>query len=86
MHSNGISSLFKIGFLALAAMVLVAGCKTVGPDFETPEAPVVEDWTDDNPVISRDTIELSEWWTVFNDPVLNELVEQGVLGRGFEFQ
>ena len=27
--------------LALAALFLIAGCKTVGPDFEKPEAPRV---------------------------------------------
>jgi len=62
--------------MMLSLCLFQFGCASVGPDYETPETPVVEDWTDDNPVISRDTIELSEWWTVFNDPVLNELVEQ----------
>ena len=62
--------------MILSVCLFQFGCTSVGPDFETPEAPEVEDWTSDNPVISRDSIELSEWWTVFNDPVLNQLMEQ----------
>jgi NodT family efflux transporter outer membrane factor (OMF) lipoprotein len=56
--------------------LLSAGCASIGPDFEKPEAVVVEDWTSDNPVISRDSVDLREWWTVFDDPVLNDLVEE----------
>ena len=36
----------------------------------------MEDWTDDNPVITRDSIDLRNWWTVFNDPILNGLIEE----------
>jgi NodT family efflux transporter outer membrane factor (OMF) lipoprotein len=70
------SALCRHLLMLLSLCLFQFGCASVGPDYETPETPVVEDWIDDNPVISRDTIELSEWWTVFNDPVLNELVEQ----------
>ena len=56
--------------------LLSVGCTTIGPDFEKPEAAVMEDWTDDNPVITRDSIDLREWWTVFNDPILNQLIEE----------
>ena len=62
--------------MILSVCLFQFGCASLGPDFETPEAPVLENWTSDNPVISRDRIELSEWWTVFNDPVLNQLMEQ----------
>ena len=55
--------------------LLAVGC-SIGPDFEKPEAPIIEDWTNDNPVISRDSIELRDWWTVFQDPVLDQLVEE----------
>jgi NodT family efflux transporter outer membrane factor (OMF) lipoprotein len=62
--------------LALAGIcVLQFGCAAVGPEFEKPEVPVVENWTSDNPVITRDTMDLREWWTVFNDPVLNRLIK-----------
>ena len=60
----------------LGICLLTVGCAAIGPDFEKPQAPVVEDWTSDNPVISRDSMDLREWWTVFNDPVLNQLIEE----------
>ena len=60
----------------LLAAMLQAGCTMVGPDFEKPQTPQVEDWTNDNPVITRDSVELSEWWKVFEDPVLDGLIEQ----------
>jgi len=61
--------------IVLGISLLQFGCASIGPDFEKPETPVVEDWTSDNPVISRDSMDLREWWTVFNDPVLNQLIE-----------
>jgi NodT family efflux transporter outer membrane factor (OMF) lipoprotein len=59
----------------LGICLLTVGCAAIGPDFEKPQAPVVEDWTSDNPVISRDSLDLSKWWTVFDDPILNQLIE-----------
>ena len=48
----------------------------VGPDFETPEAKVAEQWTDDEDQgITRQPIHDAEWWQVFNDPVLDTLVQ-----------
>ena len=61
--------------IVLGICLFQFGCASVGPDFEKPETPVVEDWTSDNPVISRDSMDLREWWMVFNDPVLNQLIE-----------
>jgi len=55
---------------------LLGGCALVGPDFHKPEAPKLKDWTSADPVISRDRIDVRNWWTVFNDPVLNDLIEQ----------
>jgi hypothetical protein len=60
----------------LAVCLFQFGCTQLGPDFVKPELPQIKDWSDDNPAISRDAVELNRWWTVFNDPVLNELVEK----------
>ncbi|MHB8971667.1 MAG: efflux transporter outer membrane subunit [Pirellulaceae bacterium] len=48
----------------------------VGPDYGRPAAPVAECWIDaaDQRVGSVAT-DASQWWTAFNDPVLNELVQ-----------
>ncbi len=76
MHSNGIGNLFKTGFLALAAMLLVAGCKTVGPDFEKPEVPVAETWLDaNNENVDSSSTSYQDWWDVFEDPALSNLID-----------
>lgn len=63
-------------FLALFLLFSVTGCTTVGPDFKTPEAPVAEEWTDVDPsLLSNQPADHPEWWMVFNDPVLNQLIQ-----------
>ena len=60
-----------------ALLVLVSGCSTLGPDYETPEAPMSEEWIDiDAPRINNQVTDYAQWWTVFNDSVLNSLIEQ----------
>ncbi|MEM9396987.1 MAG: efflux transporter outer membrane subunit [Pseudomonadota bacterium] len=72
-------------FALIAATVLLSACTAVGPDYVTPKAPVAEDWQSitDKPdaLVSSKSDEGSDsqWWTAFNDPVLNELVK---LARG----
>ena len=60
----------------LAAMLWLNGCTMVGPDFVKPEAPVQTEWLESrNPDITTEPADYRDWWTVFNDPVLNSLVE-----------
>lgn len=65
MHRAGIA----LGVLMLSA------CTVVGPEFERPEAPVLPDWSVglDNG-LDAETPDLSRWWEVFADPVLDALV------------
>ena len=69
----------------LAILIGVSGCTTVGeyihngfkvgPNYGRPSAPVSEGWIDADDVrLRKDSPDLSQWWTVFNDPVLNSLV------------
>jgi NodT family efflux transporter outer membrane factor (OMF) lipoprotein len=71
------------GLLLLAAPL--CGCTTlseyihngfkVGPNYARPPAPVAQKWIDvPDPRVRTETDDLSRWWTVFNDPVLNDLV------------
>jgi outer membrane protein TolC len=62
------------------AVILVAlsstGCTMVGPDYVRPPAPTATDWIETNePAVKREPTNVSTWWTVFQDPVLNTLVE-----------
>ena len=72
------STTLSPGFIAgcLLLMFLIGGCTTLGPDFQTPEAEVSQEWlqSDDSAIKSEPT-DYAQWWTVFNDPVLNTLIE-----------
>jgi NodT family efflux transporter outer membrane factor (OMF) lipoprotein len=66
--------------LSIAILVAVplwlSGCMMVGPDYVRPPAPAAEAWIDPgDPAIKREPADVSAWWTIFNDPVLNNLVE-----------
>ncbi len=69
----------------LGTSVLCCGCTTltdyihngfkVGPEYHQPPAPVAKEWIDANDVrVRQDSDDLKQWWTVFNDPVLNKLI------------
>ena len=53
------------------------GCIMVGPDYQKPEAPAPAEWIGpDNSRVKRQPADQTEWWKIFNDPVLNGLVEK----------
>jgi NodT family efflux transporter outer membrane factor (OMF) lipoprotein len=66
-------------------LVLLSGCThlreyfdngfKVGPNYLRPPAPVAKNWIDAaDPRVRQETDDLSQWWTVFNDPVLSALI------------
>jgi NodT family efflux transporter outer membrane factor (OMF) lipoprotein len=75
---TGLASLFT-------AVVLTCGCTSwqeyiqngfkVGPNYRKPPAPVAKDWIDaDDQRVRTASDDLSKWWTVFNDTVLDSLI------------
>ena len=62
---------------AILAMVLgAAGC-SVGPNYKTPDVPVPAAWNEaQQKGVNARSADLVHWWTAFNDPVLNSLVER----------
>jgi len=74
-------NLFRTLFLvSIAATVLllfgVTGCVTVGPSYVEPEVPEAETWNEEGEQIAEDREDdLERWWLVFDDPVLNELID-----------
>ena len=68
----------------MLATALLSGCSLpqwarngfqVGPEYRKPVAAVADDWIDSNdPRVLDQPPEYPDWWTVFQDPVLNELV------------
>ncbi len=63
--------------LILIISLYITGC-AVGPDFKKPDAPIAEHWLNQsNPKLNIDQqADYSDWWEVFNDPVLTTLVEK----------
>lgn len=61
--------------LAMAAMIVASGC-AVGPKYERPSAPIpsaykeAHDWVQAAPA---DALDRGTWWTLFDDPTLDEL-------------
>jgi NodT family efflux transporter outer membrane factor (OMF) lipoprotein len=65
--------------------VLTGGCTSwreyiqngfeVGPNYRKPPAPVAKDWIDaDDQRVRTESDDLSKWWSVFKDPVLDSLI------------
>ena len=58
-------------------VLMMSGCTMVGPDFVKPEAPLLDDWMETQaPGLSAGQTDYSKWWRVFDDPVLDNLVEK----------
>ena len=73
-----------VGALGLLAL-LACGCTTleqyvhngfkVGPNYGRPPAAVAPDWIDAaDRRVRNESDDLSQWWRVFNDPILDALV------------
>jgi NodT family efflux transporter outer membrane factor (OMF) lipoprotein len=73
-----------------AILLLAPGCTTslrqwvhngfkVGPNYCPPGAPAADQWVDEgNPAVDSSHAEDWAWWTVFNDPTLDELIDVAV--------
>ena len=60
----------------LVILLLLAGCSAVGPDYVPPEAPEVAQELFAGEGAETDS--LARWWEDFHDPVLTELIDQGL--------
>jgi len=62
----------------LVLFLFFSAC-TVGPNYERPELAIPSAWKEaQQKGIDTQSAELSRWWTAFNDPLLNSLVERAV--------
>ncbi|KMY68341.1 hypothetical protein AAU61_01205 [Desulfocarbo indianensis] len=65
----------------------LAGCVTVGPDYQEPPVPQANVWDvtsangkkGDGVSITKEN--LAAWWKVFNDPMLTELIKEALEGN-----
>ena len=62
--------------LVIGLALLLSGC-AVGPDYVKPEAPQPQKWLEEeDPLIKSESADFGQWWTVFNDPDLNTLIDK----------
>ncbi len=63
--------------LALCPLLLTAGCFKLGPDYQRPATATAQRWLDDTRAAQTRQRPVQEhWWEVFNDPPLNQLIQQ----------
>jgi NodT family efflux transporter outer membrane factor (OMF) lipoprotein len=67
----------EVAVLSILALLL-GGCVTVGPDYIKPKAQEPKEWIEKGDLrIKSEPADLSRWWKVFDDPVLDSLIEKG---------
>jgi NodT family efflux transporter outer membrane factor (OMF) lipoprotein len=65
--------------VALALLLATASACSVGPDYKKPDAPVATQFKELagwKPATPQDEIDRGSWWSVYKDPVLNDLMTQ----------
>ncbi len=70
--------------ITLATLAVAAAGCAVGPNYRPPFADVPARWSDGPQESAPDAPTLSAWWTIFNDPELDSLIDRAVhanLGR-----
>lgn len=74
MKRHGIPGVVWTPFIG--AIMLVAACAPVGPDYVRPDTKVNDQWAeyvkDEFQFVAQDS---SEWWRILGDPVLDQLLE-----------
>ncbi|MEP4484382.1 MAG: TolC family protein [Halioglobus sp.] len=58
------------------SLATLSACTTLGPDYEPPQTvELPSSWSEAD--VADQSKATADWWTLFNDPVLNKLVELG---------
>lgn len=60
---------------ALFFALLLSGCPAVGPDYEPPQMPVPQQWSE---TVAATGVQPDKWWKTFNDPVLDRLISDAI--------
>jgi NodT family efflux transporter outer membrane factor (OMF) lipoprotein len=73
------SLLMRPGHLILLGLLGLSGCVRLGPDFQSPAEAWTKHW--DSPALAHAsqralTPDLRQWWSIFNDPVLDRLIAE----------
>jgi len=72
--TNKLTKPALFGMIALA--IVFSGCAMVGPDYVKPTAQEPKQWLEStDPKIESKEGDFKDWWIVFSDPVLNDLIQ-----------
>jgi len=68
-----------LALMFLLCIIMVAAC-AVGPDFKSPDMPVPAEWAGPPPLpaVTPAEKDLANWWTVFDDKMMQSLIQQAV--------
>ncbi len=64
---------------AVISIVLLAGCM-VGPRYEQPVTEFAPEFNE-NVGAEGPAIDLRDWWTQFNDPILNQMIDEAIVSN-----
>lgn len=69
---------FTISLFSLLVAFLISGCSALGPDYVEPDAALQPNWLDsEEPILTSEPTLDQRWWeTVFQDAVLDILIEK----------
>src|SRR5690606_17576505 len=79
--TEGTTMGWHLGFGRLPTVLLIlsafaTGCIKVGPDYAQPPVDTAANWLDaQDPRLKTNAMEQRNWWKVFNDPVLDRLID-----------
>lgn len=78
--NSSLMKLVNIKLICLAvAAVLLAGCKSVGPDYERPQLPLPAQYGEAENQTQAQV--LSTWWMLYQDQILNDLISKALLNN-----
>ena len=72
----------RVGRTLTLGVILLAGCTAVGPNYEPPELAVPGEWQEPlGQDLEAGGAPLQSWWSVFEDPTLDGLIERATDGN-----
>lgn len=68
---------YQAVLLPLSALLLLAGCSAVGPDYAPPSSPLPISFGEPTAGLGTGAVEV-EWWRTFDDPALTALIQRAL--------
>ncbi|MFV8904899.1 TolC family protein [Serratia fonticola] len=72
--------IYQAVLLPLSALLLLAGCSAVGPDYAPPSSPLPISFGEPTAELGTRAVEV-EWWRTFDDPALTALIQQALVAN-----